>query len=710
MNPPTSQEIAQCFNAPRIPPVKVGILYRVGVVLVAISMVLLPAIYLALVAATAWGVWLWARFGLEILAHRISVLTFLIVATPFLAGSIMVFFMFKPLLARPAKPPERLTLVPGENPLLEDFVKRVCHAVGAPVPRRIRVMTEVNASAGPSGGFFSLLARRLDLTIGLPLTGLRLQSFGGILAHEFGHFAQGGGMTLTYLIRTVNHWFARVVYERDAWDDRLETAAAEADDWRLQIPLQVCRGGVWLSRRMLWVLMHVGNAISCFALRQMEYDADACEAAFAGSDEFAVTCKAMAELNAGQAHAAKIIREAWPERRLARSLPGLVCQRAESLTNEERESAFKEAVGQKTGFWDTHPCDADRIRAAGKLKLGGIFSSDLPASVLFGDLDRIGAEASVRFYQDQLGLDLADAVLVESRDLVGDADDVRDGEAAVERFFFGKIDPGRPWLPLMPDFSLSAPSPDEVAGIRRELELAATDTDAGVFEAFNRTRRRIHHLVCGKALAEAGFTLQPKEFGLATATVTSLDDAIRQCRTELSGWIERLGTFDRLAARSLQAALHAAHHRDAAAQAEIGKLMEIHRKMVSEFPILEAMREVVSAGEVLCQNSQANVPGLLRAFERNASRAADLTSKLEMSAGGIPLVFAKPGGDATIADVIRRETAEAARSGAPAFIRPVIAAERIIDRIHPFVWRLLGRLVVLAEMPGQSDGTEPGTP
>lgn len=46
---------------------------------------------------------------------------------------------------------------------------------------------------------------------------LDLQQFAGVLAHEFGHFAQSSGMRLSYLIRSINHWFARVVFEEDQW-------------------------------------------------------------------------------------------------------------------------------------------------------------------------------------------------------------------------------------------------------------------------------------------------------------------------------------------------------------------------------------------------------------------------------------------------------------------------------------------------------------
>ena len=95
-----------------------------------------------------------------------------------------------------------------------------------------------------------------------------MRQFAGVLAHEFGHFAQGAGMRLTYVIRRINLWFARVVYERDEWDLKLEQSA-KTSDWRMRIVLQMARGCVWLSRRILWALMHAGNAISCFMLRQM---------------------------------------------------------------------------------------------------------------------------------------------------------------------------------------------------------------------------------------------------------------------------------------------------------------------------------------------------------------------------------------------------------------------------------------------------------
>jgi len=101
-----------------------------------------------------------------------------------------------------------------------DVVDRICEEVGAPQPKRIDVDCNVNASAGFRRGMLSMFGNDMVLTIGLPLAaGLTLQEFGGVLAHEFGHFSQGLGMRLSYLVRAIIHWFVRVVYQRDQWDE-----------------------------------------------------------------------------------------------------------------------------------------------------------------------------------------------------------------------------------------------------------------------------------------------------------------------------------------------------------------------------------------------------------------------------------------------------------------------------------------------------------
>src|SRR5208282_3052405 len=100
------------------------------------------------------------------------------------------------------------------------LVDKVCGLVNAPVPKRVDINCDVNAAAGLRRGWLSaMVGNDLVLTIGMPLAaGLTAEEFAGVLAHEFGHFGQGVGMRLTYVVRSINLWFLRVVYQRDSWD------------------------------------------------------------------------------------------------------------------------------------------------------------------------------------------------------------------------------------------------------------------------------------------------------------------------------------------------------------------------------------------------------------------------------------------------------------------------------------------------------------
>lgn len=122
-------------------------------------------------------------------AIRVNFFTLLLMAAPLVAGVVVTFFLFKPILARPAKPPERLQLDPKTDSLIFAFVQRLCRILGTPRPTQIDVDLAVNASARLRRGWYSLHTTDLALTIGLPLaSGLTVSQFTGVLAHELGHF------------------------------------------------------------------------------------------------------------------------------------------------------------------------------------------------------------------------------------------------------------------------------------------------------------------------------------------------------------------------------------------------------------------------------------------------------------------------------------------------------------------------------------------
>ena len=137
-------------------------------------------------------------------------------------------------------------------------------------------------------------------------------------------------MRVTYVIRSVNAWFARVVYERDAWDQKLADWSDQSGR-ELAVVMWACRLLVWLARRVLWALMWAGHFVSCFMLREMEYDADRYEARVAGSATFAQTADRLLVLSLASQGAHSDLVHAWQANRLADDLPGLILENVGEL-------------------------------------------------------------------------------------------------------------------------------------------------------------------------------------------------------------------------------------------------------------------------------------------------------------------------------------------------------------------------------------------
>jgi Zn-dependent protease with chaperone function len=398
------------------PRVRSTLAYRLGILFVTFAVLLLPLIYLALIAGAGYFVY-WhatANVGIVKAVRNVWAILFLYVG-PLVAGAILIVFMIKPLFARPARGGLGRKLKHGQEPLLFAFVDRIADAVGAPEPQQIRVDCDVNASASFGRGLMGLFGRKLVLTIGLPLAaGLDVQQLAGVLAHELGHFAQGAGMRLSYVIRSVNGWFHRVVFERDEWDEALARACQESG--RLGLIFLVALLGVWLTRGILFILMMLGHAISCVLLRQMEYDADRYEARLAGSAAFAATSRRIMLLAAGEQAALPALVDFYQSGEFPENYPALLLHTVEQLPSGLRRCLNKETAGGKTGLFDTHPSFADRIASARRENAPGIFHLDWPATALFSNFDELTRQTSLDFYRRLFGRQISANYLVGSKE------------------------------------------------------------------------------------------------------------------------------------------------------------------------------------------------------------------------------------------------------------------------------------------------------
>ncbi len=124
-------------------------------------------------------------------------------------------------------------------------------------------------------------------------------------------------------------------------------------------------------------------------LRQMEFDADRYETCFAGSAAFANTMKKLHLLSAATNFAQMQLSASLDHRKRVDNLPGLITYHARHMAPEVLPKIEKLINESKTGWFDSHPSDKDRIAAAKKFSSPGIFCLDRPAADLFSDFGAI---------------------------------------------------------------------------------------------------------------------------------------------------------------------------------------------------------------------------------------------------------------------------------------------------------------------------------
>ncbi|MCA9119619.1 MAG: M48 family metalloprotease [Planctomycetaceae bacterium] len=398
-------QILNAFEA-NIEPVKTVSAYKLKALLVTAVMAALPMVYIGFIGLV----------GLAVLYHlthhggmvtavrgRAAIFALLLYLAPIVIGGITVIFMFKPLFARGVNDRRSRALTRDGEPLLFAFVDRLAEAVGAPAPNRIEVDSDVNASASFRRGWLSvLLGGDLTLTIGVPLVaGLTMRQFAGVLAHEFGHFSQGAGMRLSYIIRVINHWLTRVVYERDTWDVWLEESTANLDP-RVSWIFGLAQIGVMISRALLWVLMMVGHAVSGMLLREMEFDADRHEARLAGSEEFTTTMTRIIELSVANEKTMHDLYEYFQSGQLGDNMPKLLVYNSLTLPDSLMKKVHEKTAATETELFDTHPCFKDRVANAMKEQAVGVFRLEVPASELFVHFDALCRNVTSDMYRDLL--------------------------------------------------------------------------------------------------------------------------------------------------------------------------------------------------------------------------------------------------------------------------------------------------------------------
>jgi hypothetical protein len=676
--------------------------YKVGMFLVSCAVVLLPLIYLGLIALLGFGLYAYATGAYDFFfpemggRRRTYFALWFIYLIPFPIGLILMGFMLKPLMAPPRFGSVTFPVSHSENPRLFAFIGQLCQAMRAPIPSRVDVTFDVNASAGFRAGARSMFGNDIALNFGLPLAaGLTCREFAGVLAHELGHFTQRYAMRFGYLVRAVNLWFVRAVYDRDEWDDSLQAAAGDTA-FGLVVGL-LAQIAVAITRGVLWGLMVVGHALSSFLMRQMERHADDWAIAIAGSDGFVSMHRRIELLGASFHEALKKVSNRH-EFRLPDDLPKYTALLAAQLSAEAQTHLHDARSRSRLRWFDTHPTYAERTLRAAEASVAGAIQDDHPALDLFDDFDGISKGFTTLFYQVALRKPVTPDALYPVIAPTTVAPDTGREEAHLKAYFCG---PGfilKPVL-LQQKHGLGL---GMVTNVLANLEsarnvLRGTDITPQREELKNLDAALLQALQA-QALRDAAVQFEPASFPSLPLDTLSPDEIIQQLETRLTTLdqeLEPLAEAGRTRLRAALSLIRSPHvgsriENAQALQDETAGLLHVLGKLSEVFPSLRELRKQFAALQALL--SFQSQPGPGTALDSVSAHVAKLLAALQQALGPTSYPFSDVTGHVLLADYARSKDFNLNPK-----VRLLKDAQSHLEMLFSVYYRVLGRLVEIAE-------------
>ena len=709
------KRIAAAFSEARIQPVRISAVYRIGIALVAVLMILLPVIYLMLILAVGAGVWHHAVSNTGITTSmtgssgrqsgKALIFGVTLYLTPILSGITLIVFMLKPLFSGTVDTSGRRSLKRSDEPILFDFVTRICRCVNAPVPNRIDIDCDINASASFRRGLRSFFSNDLVLTIGMPLAaGLTMRQFGGVLAHEFGHFAQGAGMRLSHIIRSINYWFSRVVYERDVWDEKLEEWSGRLD-FRIGWTLYVVRFCVWLTRGILWCLMIMGQTVSGFLMRQMEFDADRYEARFSGSKSFTTTARQLHVLGMSFHGAMDDLSTFQTEGRLGDNFPKLILLNADQLTPKGHESIDEMIIESRTGLFDTHPSDRERIASAASENANGVFQLGLPAAHLFRKFDTLAKAVTWDFYKDIFGSDLKKSDIHPVEELMVRLQQQQDAWKALNRFFRGHIVLYRPFQ--SPDEALKPVTNSTAVQQRlqqaRNAMLQKEPAFADAWKQFDDCDSQQIEVRLAEAMLEADLRIPKDEFTIPLTNAREINALQEASRDKQAQLLPRLLPFEQASAVRLYSGLRLAQTPEFAqvpaaagiTRNEIRTLIDLFRQLNEQIePMLQIRDSKLAVGRLFhAMEANSENEQLMQKIKSTLEELHESITSLQLVFADIQYPFDHAKKGLTVAEFLVPRSPPADEPG-----EIYEAADTLTERYPQLHGRVFGRLCQVTEL------------
>ena len=693
----------------KVEPVPISSTYRLGTTVVAVAMVLLPLVYLAVLVGLVVGV----VQSFSVLRSDIEAdpVRFALSLMPALIAALLFIALVKPLFAPPMPQVRPLRLERRREPLLFAFVDRLCVVLGAPKPVVIQLDSEVNASASlaeKKGTKTKTSDDGVVLTLGAPLVaGLTLAEVAGVLAHEIGHFNQRSALRSMRFIRRIDLLFLRLAYERDAFDAWLERQT-ERSSLVVGLVLYAARGLIWLARRLFVLLVRLSRALSCFQLRQMEYDADRYETRLVGAEVFATTMEGVQLLSLAHEQAYKNLEELWADGRLPDNLPQLIVRNRKAFDDKLVEAVREAIRDEKVGLFSTHPADKDRLQSARAERSAPIFQSDQPAAALFRDFPTLERLVTRAHYCTVLGEAVRPETLIPVDETAARLDQSSSERDAFRRYFRG--DCSTLW-PL----SVGRITPDgNVAGLQtmRERAFQSVERLNQGIDDYSNSWSVLLRTAQAEALLDVGLPVDAKDLELPggkQAEVMAFQGKAQRRMAELEKALQPLerARGGRLAyALGLLATPETAQavDPDSALRNEVGPLLEIQVLLGALFKdCRELMRDQAMLMALAKQwNDNKENQRLRTRLRQLIQRLQKRLAALGRTLGDVVYPFEHRFEDMTLRDYIVVVPEDEASIG-----DTFQAAGSTLDDFYEVYFRVAGRLAFIGERVEEAVGFEP---
>ena len=262
------------------------------------------------------------------------------------------------------------------------------------------------------------------------------------------------------------------------------------------------------------------------------------------------------ELGMGAHFAYNDVRQGLGHGALPAHWPSFMVERSRQMP-EELLAHLRSTDGGKTGVFDTHPSDADRVRAAEAAAAEGVLvGADSRASHLFRDFDALSAAATRHHFEHDLASAWMTSRWWTPPSPFVKSENRRENFTASERFFGDGASVHRPLR-----LHVSEAEALETGALLARLAaardaMADAANPASRYVEFNQLELKRQKAFAARALLAAGFaSVSAEDFELTAGTVDAAATAENEAYAQQQTLTLVLGAFDFSAAERLSCAL-----------------------------------------------------------------------------------------------------------------------------------------------------------